>query len=762
MATIRRIECDETERDRTDHVRIHAVAGRTCFVLSSASTRHGTRPAPRSMVEIPPGSSPEEGRARFALAPAVLILGLLIVASLWILTLGGWQVGASVTGWSDLASYHLPKYQYAVERLASGSLPLWDPYEFAGIPFLASLQPGVFYPPVMFFYSLWSGEPAHVGFFAFHLGVGAIATLVLMRSFGCNLWPSLLASLWVTQPLWLVRIYDHPNFIATICWIPLLLFLVRKCILAPGLRVATTFAVVAGLQFLAGYPPVTFATLYLLLSSLPCWVLEARVAPGVGTLPRAAIALLVAGVVCMLLVGAQLLPTAELAMLTDRGGAAQMAHHDWIAQGDSYSTLFMMGMPQMTFGSAALDFWSRFGPLLIGLCIAAPALSRKSVPAWYLLFAVVLSGLLPFSVYTRMPLYSHVRWALEWHLIAPQMVFALAGFGLQALLSKIRFRPVPSVAATAIAALLSLGWSWRSVETAWLTPPPTQPEAIPDWVVRHCDVYDPAFRAYWPGSQSLGSLFAARVRSVGGYDQSLPPARTSRLIEAAHVGNGFPLSLSAMTTGTARHVISRMALHCVIGGPAPRLRQIGFLPFAPPRSSLKAYVNPSAVPRARLVRNVRFVATPEEALDHLRSAAEETVLEGAPGALPDEGCVERAGLAAITRDEPEEVWLRTDATCTSYLVLADTLLPGWYATVDGMEVPIRAADYAFRAVVVPPGRHEVIFRYEPWTVSVGLMLSRVGVAVALVLLLLPRRLDPLRRFSHATRTSSSGIPGHAG
>jgi hypothetical protein len=688
------------------------------------------------------------GEARLApLASDLLRLGLVLIAVLAVLGVGGWRVAAFLTPWSDLASYHLPKYRYAAERLAAGTLPLWNPYEFGGIPFLASLQPGVLYPPVALFYTLSSGETAHVGFFLLHLGIAAVATLLMMRSFGCGPWPSILAALWVTQPLWLVRTYDHPNFIATVCWIPLLLLLLRRCVLAPSLRAATALAIVAGLQFLAGYPPITFATAYLLVLSLPFWVLEARSGARPGHLSRAVLALGIAGAVCAAIVAAQLLPTIELAALTDREGAARAAHERWMALGENrYESFFLIGMPQMTYGAAAVDFWSSYGPAPAALGVAALALAWRAPAVWFLLVAIVLSGLLTYPAYTRLPLYGHVRWALEWHLIAPQMVFALAGFGLQALSARGWLRARRLWAWTGVIALLGAVWSFRVVDAAWLRPQETAPMPIPDWVVRHCGLYDPRFRAFWGDGQSRGSLFAARIESIGGYDQSLLPARTSRVIDAIGIGNGFASPNWDRSVANKRSVVSRMALRCLLTTPSPALDGAGFAAFAPPGSPLKAYTNPDALPRARLARRVQPVSSPDAALDHLLSSGEgETVvLEGSGDELPDDACVERDGDAVITLDEAEEVRVQTNASCPSYLVLADTHLPGWTASVDGLEAPVRTADYLFRAVRLPPGRHEVVFRYAPWTVRVGSTVSLVGVALAVALLALPGRRDPLR------------------
>jgi uncharacterized membrane protein YfhO len=53
--------------------------------------------------------------------------------------------------------------------------------------------------------------------------------------------------------------------------------------------------------------------------------------------------------------------------------------------------------------------------------------------------------------------------------------------------------------------------------------------------------------------------------------------------------------------------------------------------------------------------------------------------------------------------------------------------------VDGAPVPIVRADYAFRGVALPAGRHEVRFRYAPASALGGLALAGIGVLVALVL-----------------------------
>ena len=67
------------------------------------------------------------------------------------------------------------------------------------------------------------------------------------------------------------------------------------------------------------------------------------------------------------------------------------------------------------------------------------------------------------------------------------------------------------------------------------------------------------------------------------------------------------------------------------------------------------------------------------------------------------------------------------------LVAEETFFPGWVATVDGEPVEIRRANYAFRAIPIGAGEHDVTFRYRPRSFALGCGLS-LAAAVALALL----------------------------
>ena len=47
----------------------------------------------------------------------------------------------------DVLHYHYPSYLAIYRHMAAGELPIWNPYQLGGVPWLAAIQSGAFYPP---------------------------------------------------------------------------------------------------------------------------------------------------------------------------------------------------------------------------------------------------------------------------------------------------------------------------------------------------------------------------------------------------------------------------------------------------------------------------------------------------------------------------------------------------------------------------------------------------------------------------------------
>jgi hypothetical protein len=134
---------------------------------------------------------------------------------------------------------------------------------------------------------------------------------------------------------------------------------------------------------------------------------------------------------------------------------------------------------------------------------------------------------------------------------------------------------------------------------------------------------------------------------------------------------------------------------------------------------LRVLGNRAALPRTFIAREVEVVTDPGRVLDRLADPAFNplaTVLleeEPPPGPASSGAGSPSTATTEITTYEPETVVVRTESSEPGFLVLTDQYYPGWTAEVDGVPQPIHRADYLFRAVAVPAGRHEVVFRYRP-------------------------------------------------
>jgi Bacterial membrane protein YfhO len=92
------------------------------------------------------------------------------------------------------------------------------------------------------------------------------------------------------------------------------------------------------------------------------------------------------------------------------------------------------------------------------------------------------------------------------------------------------------------------------------------------------------------------------------------------------------------------------------------------------------------------------------------------------------------GSARIVDERADRVRIEADLNGDGWVVLVDGHDPGWRASVDGHGVPLLRANFAFRAVAVPAGRHVVEMAYRPWTALVGLALSALTLVTALTFL----------------------------
>jgi hypothetical protein len=155
-----------------------------------------------------------------------------------------------------------------------------------------------------------------------------------------------------------------------------------------------------------------------------------------------------------------------------------------------------------------------------------------------------------------------------------------------------------------------------------------------------------------------------------------------------------------------------------------------FVPVFNEDPTLDVYLNTNAQPRVRLVTDVQLVASGEAAFGAIHAPGfdpERTVvLDTTSAAAPPPAAGPPAAeppTVFYTTYAPEAYTVVARTAAPAYLVYSEAWYPGWRAWLDGVEVPIYKANFAFRAVAVPPGEHTIEMRFDPLIWRVGLSIT---------------------------------------
>jgi len=163
-------------------------------------------------------------------------------------------------------------------------------------------------------------------------------------------------------------------------------------------------------------------------------------------------------------------------------------------------------------------------------------------------------------------------------------------------------------------------------------------------------------------------------------------------------------------------------------------------------NTVKLYRNKKPLPRGWLVKDFKVLDS-NEMLSKLKSKEfhpdREVLLEEEPlrvtpnaepsilrsGATAEDGRTLNSfsGLPEFISESNNRLRLRVKAAENTFLVLSDTYFRGWKAYVDGKEVKIYRANYAFRAIPLIRGRHEVEFVYDPLSFKLGAAVTFLGI-----------------------------------
>lgn len=764
-----------------------------------------------------PGGVRVGARATLALAA--------VVALYWLVATVLCRQAGAVRSF-DLVNYYLPLYQVTFAKLASGSLPLWNPYHLAGIPWLATLQAGIFYPP-RWLYAILPPNLALASSHALHLVLIAVCMAAFARKVGlclpAALWAALPFSLRGTTWWWL----QFPSVLEAGAWLPLGALAVLGIARGEGRRPVALLAFAMGMSLLAGYTQASVFCVTAWGTLLLALLAAGGVGPGSARRGATALALFAGAIALGAMLGAvQVWPTFELTLEGTRTTEALTRIQAQTVGGKASYLL----------GQALIGSHMSLGATLLGLAPAALALRRhRALSVWALLLAGVSYALAVgtstwlVEVYRALPVLGWFR--------NPRRLLFLTNFGLSLVAAitvdgLLRRAPGARLAgALSAGCALALGaWAWSQGERAMaglalglalaagasVAPGPGPATdtgegrgwvgggragrwagalaavwialAVGDAALERSErgplPYDRASAASYQRSAALFRQIAAAL----GPDRAtwIGPRRDRELKLAAAYGVRWlddyePLNLrrhseyfSYLQHGTPRLWNARGSFAGVIlpqslkPGTVPHWLEIagrrrlldlastrGFViggqlvdrdgarafiasaGLTPGRELDRGWVlfeNPHALPRACVTYRAEPAPPTDELLHRLAEPDFDPMVVSwveADGPLPRSS--RRGHPARITRDGETQVEIEAELAEPGLVVLGDSYMRGWRATVDGRAAPIYPTNHLFRGVPVPAGRHRVRFEYRPLSVTAGAGLSLSGGALCAVL-----------------------------
>ncbi len=680
-------------------------------------------------------------------------------------------------------------YQY--QRLSQGEIPLWNPWNNGGMPFLADPQTAALYPPRLITIALGSLTDGWSYFLleleaAAHMLTFSLMMYLLLRRMTRHLSGSVPGALvaaiitgyggWTTgyPPLQLA-------ILESAIWLPLVILGVFEATEARPLRWhwLIVSGLATGLSWLAGHSQTNWQLSLLLVAWIAwrTWEKRLRWHHFLGMLAFST--LLALG-----LAAVQLFPGIEYLLRT---GRAQL---DFDAKGNGFPLrdLFQFLFPAQ---------FSLFSPLYIGiagfaLVLVAVQQRVRAASFWLLvaLFALALSmgnGLALYPVlYNVLPGLRWFRGQERAAYLVTQSLAIVAGLTFARLGDKdvtslhwpVVRRTLGGMLAVGILvmALAPLGWPGFEtpdiLSTALLAVLLT---AACWFILRTMFKTGASFPWVWLLVLLLAfDLLSVNMYAVGTWE-GLPPQQQlsmsppellvpvledrdqpfridglravhgnyGSLYQVADIRGISPLFLTGPRLLIGWHATNPLAwelfaVRYVFSDqeplPVPVLTLAeGHDQFGPVR--LHRLEDPR--PWAHLVQQYEVLDNDEwarELLDHPDFDEREVIiLDRAP--VPEPASAASPGSADVSTFSPEYIAVRTSAPANAILSLAQPHYPGWNVFVDGEESELLRAYGAVSAVALPAGDHVVELIYNPLSWRLGVLLSALALLFSLAVVL---------------------------
>jgi len=364
-----------------------------------------------------------------------LAVSCLAIALFWLIrfAMNRPQVPNDVAG--DMYRLYFPNLIYAVDQIKQGTLPLWNPYEFLGMPMIATLEFGPWYPPT-WLYLLGPVQDIHLVSALLHmiiLGTGVYWLLVKRM----NIHPigGIFAAFVLILSAWSqTRSLMFMDAFRSMAWLPWILVASDRLIEKGTFGRAVLLGGCIALQFLAGETEIAIRTGQVLVLFIPLRFYEFyRDQDHPNPNPKALGWFVVGGIFALGITAVQWIPTLEasgqslrstgglsyeqvmLAGVEDNGELLQ-----YLISGSDTDNMFYVGFPILCLAA-------------YGLCCVRSGRAFFTILAFLSFELIRGKGSVIATAYYHLPMGDWFRWPERFQPFLVLGLAGLAGFGVHQL-----------------------------------------------------------------------------------------------------------------------------------------------------------------------------------------------------------------------------------------------------------------------------------------------------------------------------------------
>jgi len=707
-----------------------------------------------------------------------LLLGLLVFAAF-----PGVLLGSQSFVFRDFGYFGYPLAVFHRESFWRGEIPLWNPFNYCGVPFLAQWNTMTLYPGSLIYLLL--PLPWSLSFFCLaHLFWGGMGMYYLAADWAEHRLAGALAGIIFAFSGAMLGSLVWPSQLATFAWVPWVLWRVQLGWKHRG-KPMLWGIVSCAFQMLAGGPETILLT-WLVLAALALgdWIRMRE--------QRRRIALRFGSTVALvaLVCAAQLLPFLELLARSQRDTG--FGSGLWSLPASGWANL-LVPLFRTTRGAWGVylqnsqqwisSYYAGIGTIFL----AAVALRRAR--EWRVLLVAGLAlvcfslalgenGILYRALHRLVPALGFARFPVKFILLSISLAPLLAAFGFKSLGGLSGRLSAFEVGTSAVLILVIggiLGADWKAADWRTTFQSGLSRAAFLILILLVLARYLGSTgqnKIFWSGAILLvfwldllshaplqnptaSPLVYSRAAVVAGRNwTSEPRLGQSRGMASPQAQKG--LYESCISGLESNYLIYRMALFmdCNLIEDLPQVygffamlpREINLATYAPfvwPKENFSALFDFMGVAQVADGPNLDWTARPtampmvtigqKPVFTDDRSASgafagtntdfRETVF--LPAGARGQVSAEHQGQAQIvtTNFSNRKISIQTDSPGSSMVVIAQTYYPAWKAYIDGQPTRLWRANYAFQAVEVSAGRHLIELRYEDKMFVIGELLS---------------------------------------